>query len=718
MTPTFYLASYDKGVVFLSILIATFASYVALDLAKRVYAQERWIAFAWTAGGAIVMGSGIWSMHFIGMLALSLPVEVGYAAFTTLLSWLAAVAVSAIALTIAGREKLTWQTLALGAVTMGGGICAMHYTGMAAMEMDPGIVWDPTWLAISIGIACGASAVALLIFFGMRKLHGVKARIAQGTAALTMGLAISGMHYSGMAAAGFVAGSICRSVDGLGGRALGLTILLAVVLLLSVGLLTSALDARLQARASRLAQSLQVANTELQRIAFLDTLTGIPNRALFEDRLRQALVRIERAINRPGLPGPAKLGVLFIDLDGFKPINDGFGHAAGDLVLCQVAMRLRAVIREADTLARLGGDEFVMLLDEISGVPDAVATAQRALHELEKPFDLGERHVTLSASVGVVIFPEHGPGEKLLANADAAMYTAKRAGGATYAVFEPHMLEGAAEQVTLLQDLRQATALGQLRLHYQPKIDSRTGKVRSVEALIRWIHPVHGELGPARFIPLAERFGLIAAIGGWVLDEACRQLAAWAVEGRRWRVSVNLSAFQLRQADIAARVGRALAQYDVAPDQLLCEITETAAMEDTQTTARVLAELAKLGVMLSIDDFGTGYSSLSKLRRLRAHELKIDREFVSDVAQDPDARAVVSAIVHLGHALGLRVVAEGVETVEQRDALIVLGCDELQGFLFARPLPPDLLLGATLPHSENHEPVGFSPSVLSALTPK
>ncbi|MFT3815933.1 MAG: EAL domain-containing protein [Acidovorax sp.] len=718
MSAAFYTATYDKGVVALSVLVAMFASYVALDLARRVHKQERGIAAAWIVGGALVMGSGVWSMHFVGMLALGLPVEIGYAPSITLLSWLAAVAVSLVALFIASRERLDAGTLLLGALTMGGGICAMHYIGMAAMRMEPGIVWDGRWVALSAGIACGASAVALLIFFGLRRLRGARARWAQGAAAVVMGLAISGMHYAGMAAAGFEMGSICMSANGLGGSALGFVVVFAVVVLLAVALLASVLDARMQARATKLAGSLQTANNELQRVAFLDALTGVPNRALFEDRLRQGLARVDRSRQRPHMQS-RKLGLLFVDLDGFKPVNDGFGHAAGDKVLVQVARRLKAIVRETDTLARLGGDEFVVLLDEISAVEDAIAMAQRTLRTLTGMFEVAGRDVALSCSIGIVVYPEHGPKDKLLSHADAAMYAAKRAGGSTYAVFEERMLQGVADQILLLQDLREAVARGQLCLVYQPKVDARSGKVRGVEALVRWQHPVHGLMSPAQFIPLAERFGLIGAMGDWILDEACRQVAAWSQEGRRLRVSVNLSAHQLRQQDIAQRVGSALARHGIAGGQLLCEITETAVMEDTQATMHVLRALEELGVKLSIDDFGTGHSSLAKLRKIRAHELKIDREFVQDVAQDADARAVVNAIVQLGHALGLCVVAEGVETLAQRDALIDLGCDELQGFLFARPLPPHALMGQALPRAQagNGMQAAFAPSVLSPLLP-
>jgi diguanylate cyclase len=709
MPSPFLTTSYDPGVVALSIFVASFGSYVALDLARRVHEHRRWAAVGWIAGGGLVMASGIWAMHFIGMLALTLPIEVGYAPFTTFLSWLAAVFVSVLALSIASRERLTPLTLAGGALAMGGGICAMHYTGMAALEMAPGIVWDRTWLAISVAIACGASAAALLIFFAMRRLAGLAAVGAQIAAAVIMGLAISGMHYSGMAAAQFPLGTFCLSANGLGGKSLGLFILLAVALLLTIALMTSALDARLQARAEKLTRKLSDANAELQRIAFADPLTGVPNRALFEDRLAQAVARVERGGVRSG-PGAAHLALLYVDLDGFKPVNDSFGHAAGDRVLCVVAERLRLTLRNVDTLARLGGDEFVLLLEDVSGIADAVATAQRVLQALVDPIDVMQRAVVISASVGIVLYPEHGPAERLLANADAAMYAAKHAGRGTYAVFETHMHEGAQSRFELLQDLRDAIARGQLSLHYQPKVSARTGRAGGVEALLRWHHPTQGVVSPGVFVPLAERFGLMSSIGRWVIDEACRQIAVWTNGGRRMRVSINLSAHQLRQPDIALQVASAIAANGIDPDQLVCEITESAAMEDTQTTSRVLDELSAIGVKLSIDDFGTGYSSLAKLRRMRAHELKIDREFIADVATDPDARAIVDAIVRLGHALGLTVVAEGVETAEQRRTLEALGCDELQGFYFARPVAPEaLVIDGSM---EDVDRVAFSPSVL------
>ncbi|MGI9026460.1 MAG: putative bifunctional diguanylate cyclase/phosphodiesterase [Burkholderiaceae bacterium] len=716
MSLEFLQPVYDARFVALSGLIAAFASYVALDLARRVRSEDVYSAVTWGLGGALVMGTGIWSMHFVGMLSMSLPIPIGYDSFTTFLSWIAAVAVSALALYIASRDVLTPTTMLMGALAMGAGICTMHYIGMAALEMLPGIVWNRWLVTASAVIAFAASGAALVIFFLMRRLHGASKRLAQVGAALIMGVAISGMHFTGMAAAGFPVGMICLSVAGLGGHSLETIVIGASLALLSITLVTSMLDSHLQRM--RLAHSLteaneqlKVANTELQRLAFRDPLTGVANRSLFDDRLAHALARIDRGVGRNHHQHQTKLAVLFIDLDGFKPINDSYGHAAGDSVLKQVSNRLRAMSRGADTLARVGGDEFVLLIDDVVNVADAAATAQRVLMAMTPPFDVPGRQLSLSCSIGVVVYPDHGHRDNLMAGADAAMYAAKRSGGSTYVVFESHMDKDVSEEVDLQQDLREALERGQLQLHYQPKIDCRTGRVRGVEALLRWLHPVRGQVSPSLFIPIAERFGLIVPIGNWVIEDACRQIAAWTAEGRRLRVSINLSAYQLRQADIVERVRQALCRHAVAPGQLICEITESVAMDDVSSAQRVIEQFSSLGVQLSIDDFGTGYSSLASLRQLRTHELKIDRSFVRDVANHADARTMVDAIVRLAHALGLRVVAEGVETREQRATLIQLGCDELQGFYFARPMAAAALMKMDLMSTDGREPLDFSASV-------
>ncbi|WP_311221590.1 MULTISPECIES: EAL domain-containing protein [unclassified Acidovorax] len=711
-------SSYDIPVVMASFGIALLASYVTLDLARRVRSSHRRIGLAWWAAGSVVMGTGIWGMHFLGMQAFRLPVALGFTGLLTLLSWLAAVGASSVALAVASLPTFRILHLVAGALVMGGGISAMHYIGMQALDMSIGIVWDPLLVAASIVVAVLASASALAIFQLLLKVHSTRRPLFQAVASAVMAIAICGMHYTGMAAAHFPEGTVCLSANALGGPGLTAVIVLSTGMLLVSTLFTSILDARLQGRARQLTRSLkdsnaklQSANAALHKQAFADALTGLPNRLLLEDRLHHALLRLDRANHQRTAE---RLGVLFVDLDGFKPINDSFGHAAGDAILQSAAQRLRTEARQSDTVARLGGDEFLVLLEDVGQTADCLAVVNRILAALSQPFDLAGRQVQISCSIGVVVYPNQGERDKLVANADAAMYAAKRAGGNGYAMFEEHMNSDATEQLEMQKDLRQALQRGELALHYQPKIDGRRGRINGVEALLRWNHPTRGMVSPLVFIALAERFGLINTLGNWVINEACRQIAEWARSGLRMRVAINLSVHQLREAGLAQRIAHSLRFHGVDAAQLLCEITESVAMEDTLATQRTLRELARIGVFLSIDDFGTGHSSLSYLRRLPAQQLKIDRSFVHDLEHQEDARAVVDAVVRLAHALGLRVVAEGVETSGQRDILLAMRCDELQGFFFARPMPADTLLSWAL----GDKPDGtadFAPSVFGSL---
>jgi len=717
---TFLTPSYDLRVVAASFFIASFASFVALDLASRVAARDRRVARRWWASGALAMGTGLWSMHFVGMLAYTLAIPLGFTAAMTFVSWLAGVTVAAVALGVASRRDMRWPHLAGGALAMSVGIVVMHYAGMAALDMAPGIAWNRTLVLASVVIAVAASAVALVVMHWFRRAE--RKRGLQLAAALVLGAAVCAIHWTGMVAANFPPGSVCLSANGLHGDSLGMLVSVSSMLVLTLTLYTSAVDARMESRTMRMAASLKTANDELQAAnealrqrALSDPLTGLPNRVLFEDRLAQACKRYDRAAaaarKSTGGREVPRFAVLFVDLDGFKPVNDVLGHAAGDQVLQEAARRLRVTGRDNDTVARIGGDEFLLLAEGLGGVADATALADRFVKRLSRAFDADGRRVHVSASIGVVVYPEHGQREQLVIRADAAMYAAKRAGGNTRAVFEPRMDEAGAERLNLHSELRMAIERRQLTLHYQPKIDSTTGQIRGVEALLRWNHPERGNVSPVVFIPIAERFGLINEIGNWVIDEVCRQMHEWADEGMRTRVAINLSVHQLRQDDLVARIEAALERHALDPSQLLCEVTESVAMGDPDTLQRVFDGLARIGVFISIDDFGTGYSCLINLRQLPAAQLKIDRSFINDIETSKDALAIVSAVVNLAHALGLKVVAEGVETAGQRDILIGMNCDEMQGFYFARPMAAESLHDWFLGNKPDGT-VDFSPSAM------
>jgi len=429
-----------------------------------------------------------------------------------------------------------------------------------------------------------------------------------------------------------------------------------------------------------------------QRTPLADPLTGLLSRLGLETALRKATAEAESQGMR--------ITLLAIGLDGFRSVNDSFGHALGDSVLREVSRRLvqaAGALHEPPKvighhLARLGGDEFVLMLQGPVDRQWIVRAAHRLLETVDGPVNCEQHELMLSASIGIACFPEHGGASKLISRANAAMHAAKEAGGSTYMAFEPRMQDDARDRHELLRDLRHAIDNRQLELFYQPKIDARSGQVTGAEALVRWHHPVRGTLAPDMFVPLAERHGLIGALGNWVIDDACRQARVWRQRGLKMRVAINLSVFQMRQPDLVDRIQAALKRHGVNPQRFTCEITESVAMEDTQVTQRTFERLGRAGIHLSIDDFGTGYSSLSYLRRLPATELKIDRSFVMDLETSPDARAIVDAVMKLAHAIGLKVVAEGVENVRQRDILMELGCDEFQGYLFARPMSARALL--------------------------
>jgi diguanylate cyclase (GGDEF)-like protein len=679
--------SYDVGLVIVSLLIAMLASYTALDMAARVSAAKGQAAAWWLAGGSVAMGVGIWSMHFIGMLAFRLPMAMGYDPSITLLSLLIAIASSLFALWLVCHSQLSMLRLCAGAVIMGTGVCAMHYTGMEAMKMKPAIHYDLPIFIWSVFIAVAASGVALWMAFHLRwGSTGVKR--LRAAAAVVMGLAIAGMHYTGMAAARFPANSRCMMAESgvtTGWLALMIAVLASTVL--SIALIVSVFDLRMEARTATLAACLADAKQELHFLALHDSLTKLPNRTLLTDRLEQEIQNARREKSR--------FSVLYMDLDGFKQINDAFGHHAGDRMLVEVARRIREGIRTRDTLARLGGDEFVLLADACEP-GDAANLADKLVTVVREPVEIEGHALQVSMSIGIAMYDsrDENPGD-VLKNADAAMYHAKALGHNGYCFFESSMSDDAQKQLQLLQDLRLAQERHELVLYYQPKVNAEDGTMIGAEALIRWKHPTRGLVPPDEFIPLAEKTGLIFQIGYWVLDEACRQMSIWRDAGHtEWTVSINLSALEFNHAGLNQMVREMLEKHALEPRYLTLEITESTAMRDADASLAILRELNEMGVHISIDDFGTGYSSLLYLKRLPASELKIDRGFVRDLMHDTEDAAIIAAIVAVGRTLNLKIVAEGVETREQQEFLTRLGCSSLQGFLLGRPLPADQFIDA------------------------
>lgn len=681
------VGSYNFSLVLWSVVVAILAGYTSLDMASRVASARGTQASGWLIGGALMLGLGIWAMHFAGMLAFSLPIPLGYDPVLVGGGLLLAVATS-----MAGYGVVCHPHVALPRVFVSGllgsaGIVGMHFMGMLALGMQPGITHSPVWVGVSILVAWAGVTAAFWVAFYPHNLYqrqGWRCRVAAG---VVMGLAIAGMHYAAMAATQFPQHSVSASaVTGFHTQSLTALIILATVIILAVALLVFLLDFRTQLHPGGERSGVG----KLHHLAVHDALTGLPNRTLLEDRLDRALDKVRRE--------GGHFALLMLDLDGFRVINDAYGHHVGDRLLLEVAHRVQSQIRGQDTLARLAGDEFVLMM-AVDEPADAATQAHKVLSFIKKPFHLAGHEIHVSASVGITLCPDNATVRSdLQAQADAARHHAKSSGRNTYSFFEASMQANVQQQLSLLQEFRKALENNELSLVYQPKLSVRHNKVAGAEALLRWYHPRHGQVSPDQFIPLAERTGLIVPIGEWVIETACRQIRAWCDAG--WTeaaVAVNLSPMQFRHSGLLTTVRMLLKRYGLEPSSLTLEITESTAMHDTEASIAIMRRLHDLGVRLAIDDFGTGYSSLLYLKRLPVDELKIDRGFVRDLAPGTEDRAIVAAIAGLAQTLGLEIVAEGVETPMQFEVLSALSCDYLQGYLLGRPMTAEALFAMVLP---------------------
>ena len=650
------------------LLIMLLAAYVGIDMGQR--AQQRGGAerLPWLLSAAAALAAGMGAAAVLGVTDLVTGLD---AAFD--LRWTVAAAITSCGLCLLGlrlahiQAASSWQ-LTAAAATLGAAALLPQLMMLQALRLQPGMSWHPLHLPLAWLVSSACFAWGL---YATRGADGSETSVPRHAAgALIIGTGVLSAQWLVIAATRLPAGLVPASPGDIGAGTLVTLGTVGAAELLLLMLLACAVERRLN---GRLAQ----AQTELQAHAVRDELTGLPNRIGFE----QTLAQLQRSLE----PHGGKAALLLVALDGFKQVNEVFGHQCGDKLLQCVAARLSA-LHDPMTLARLGGDEFLLLLHGDQAGQDAAALATQIIADLSQPCVVEGRELGIGCSIGLALYPQHGTLAALMTNASVAMRTAKSSGGATYSVFDPRMIIDQRDQAELLRDLRLAQGRAQLELYYQPKIHAPSAQITGVEALLRWHHPTRGTISPNVFIPMAERSGLINALGAWVIDEACRQARAWRDQGLRMRVAVNLSAHQLRQRDLPQHIAAALKRHQINPDLLTCEITESVAMEDTDATLRFFHELDAVGVHIAIDDFGSGYSSLAYLRKLPAGELKIDRAFVLDLEHSEEARKIAAAVVQLAQALKLKVVAEGVETEEQYQILRQLGCDELQGFLFAKPM--------------------------------
>nr|WP_259548190.1 bifunctional diguanylate cyclase/phosphodiesterase [Heyndrickxia oleronia] len=646
--------SYNFYIVALSIVIAVLASFSALNIVGKISYTEGKAKFFWLLAGSFVMGSGVWSMHFVGMLALDYHMKMEYDVRLTLFSMLASFLSSLIAFYIMKEKDINWYKIVIGGVFMGGGIVTMHYMGMAAMKMNVEPSYDKVLLTLSVVIALVASFAALFLFYRFRSQSS--SIYLKWLSAIVMGIAICGMHYTGMKAMRFHVHSH-RMMDGEqitdSFLLYGVTVTIFIILFVSWG-------------------AVFFDRTVLEKLAYQDTITRLPNR---------------NEMNRffDTYSGNETIGVLFLDLDQFKLINDTLGHDFGDLLIHEVGNRLRKFIKSDQQVFRIGGDEFLIIIKECD--------QERAEHLAEKilmsvkavyPIDGNELYVTGSIGISIGSIKESNR-SMLLKTADTAMYRAKELGKNQYCVYNEIMGMKEIRKMELEKDLQRALEDNQFYLVYQPKWNVKTNSLVGFEALIRWNHPRLGIVSPNEFIPIAEETGIIVPITRWVLEEACHQCKQWQTPGKAHPVSVNLSLKLFQTDNLTDFVQLVLEKIQLDPQLLELEITESMVLYDINDIIRQLEVIRGLGVKISMDDFGTGYSSIGLLDRIPIDSLKLDRLFTNDL-ETPSKRAIIHAILLMAETLQLDVIAEGVENKEHIESLTKLGCTIMQGYFYSKPM--------------------------------
>ncbi|MFE5323608.1 EAL domain-containing protein [Paenibacillus sp. NPDC056579] len=655
-------AHYNGWIILLSFIIAIMASYSALNLAGKISRSRGKSRLVWLLAGSCVMGCGIWSMHFVGMLAFHIELPVHYDAWTTLLSALAGILASFIAFRATMDTKVNKWRLGIGGLFMGSGIVVMHYSGMSAMRTAASLTYEPGLWTLSVIVALVACYAALYLFRKFR-LSPDYSRWKL-LSSVVMAIAVCGMHYIGMAAVRFIPYSDMQPA-GLASDAeprlfllIGVSLAALVILAISWG-------------------AIFFDRHVLERMAYSDPLTGLAN--------RHDLTRFFEEQFTPQAGG----AVFFIDLDRFKSINDTLGHDIGDLLIREVSQRLQQTVSDKQTVFRLGGDEF--LIASRDGSEDTVRTlAEALLNEIKKPYFIEENELYVTASIGISLSPQHGTDRSsLLKAADTAMYNAKAAGKNRFRIFDEQMDREMIRKMELEKDLRKALAHQEFFAVYQPKCDASTNQMVGMEALLRWRHPTLGIISPVEFIPIAEDTGLIIPITHWLLKEVCKQNSHW--QEQQWAqlcVSVNMSVRMFESQALYDMVQEALTESGLQGKYLELEITESIAMHDSEDTVQQLYKLRELGVRVSLDDFGTGYSSLGTLDEMPVDTLKIDQIFVRK-SQLLSKQAIISNIIAIAKNLNLEVIAEGVETEEQIQFLQSRGCHVMQGYYYGKPMTAD-----------------------------
>ena len=669
------LGTYSLALVGLSFVVAVAASYVAFALAAHISSTKGWAGAYWLAGGAVAMGAGIWSMHFVGMLAYELPIPMSYNFARTLVSLVIAILVSGFGLHLVARTVPSTANLAAGAIIMGVGIASMHYMGMDAMNVAPPPTYNGWLVAASLAVAIAASALALSLAFRLRNDASASIMWKRLLAALAMGAGICAMHYTAMAAAEFAPGTICTSptmeID-----QFWLAVLVAGMTLLFLGatMLILTIDVRL-------AYQLDEANARIAALAREDPLTGLANRRTFMEALEAAFQ--SRARDK------IDFAVLFLDLDGFKDVNDGLGHAAGDALIVKIANRLRSNVRQDDIVARFGGDEFAILQRNVRSATDAMTLAEKLSAAISRPVRIGHEDVSVTSSIGIAQATDaRTTPADLMVQVDLALYRAKDDGRNCSRFHNSDLDSQMRTRMLLARELQTAIERGEMELLYQPQVQIATGRIIGLKAHLQWNHPSRGIIRPSVFLPIAERTGTIPAIAAWMMDEACRQMQQWRAHDVAPAVlSVSIYNGQLKTGtELFSELAVFLERYGIPASSVELVFDEAVLMRATERFPSTLEALRERGFRMAINDFGMGYSSIGYIAGAPVQRLGIPASLVTGaLGEGPCARAV-RAIVQIARELGAETIADGVETQAQAVFLLAAGCEQAQGTFFGQCL--------------------------------
>ncbi len=670
---------YSPPLIALAVLICSVTCYAAMDMLGRVRRSRTRAKSSWLLSGACVLATGIWATHFVSMMALELPFVLGHEIDLVLMSWLAGLVATLIVFYVASRPTLSALAILGAAIPVWASASLLFYLGNLSLQLTPAIVYRPLPTATTALAFYLLVAGSLWIAYRLTTIDRPISAAANALVSVGIGVGLALCHH--FALVSMVISDQATSTASVAVDPFWLSLLVSscTLFIISLGVFAALLDRQLDKQTADLVESLRSANAQLRYSSRYDALTELPNRTTVYERIRAATAQVA--------PGEG-CALLYIDLDGFKLINDSLGHGLGDRLLQRTSTALRELAGDQHTLGRIGGDEFLLLMEHVTDSDLVEAFAEHAIAELAR---ISEHGATLSASIGIALYPADADDvTTLVTAADLAMYTAKRAGKNRVRRYLPSMGIKQADAFQIQEELRAGIDNNELVVYYQPKYRAGDGGLAGAEALVRWQHPRRGLVSPGLFIEVAERSGLINDLELNVIDQVCRQIRSWRAAGLKVPpVSINLSVARLLDDRLIDQIAGALARHSLTPDSLILEITETLAMEEFETATRVLRQLSELGIRIALDDFGTGYSSLSYLQKLPIDQLKVDRSFTANLNEGSTSahREIVKLIINLSHVLGITVVAEGVETAAQQSYLTLAGCDELQGYLLDKPMP-------------------------------